>query len=139
MDATLPGEAAAEAATDAESRADDLLQAKNLSHGFFIHSADEAEYGVNLKVEMGVAHLHHNAATKLDRYSGWCPRAGSQSNRVPAAAVQMRFWWTRAERMRWAGAQANALKAMRVKVSFTPGRVWIVSVTKWPMSWSSAR
>jgi len=36
-------------------------------------------------------------------------------------------------------AQENALKVIRVKVSFTPGRVWIWLVTKWPMSVFSSR
>ena len=36
-------------------------------------------------------------------------------------------------------AQENALKVIRVKVSFTPGSVWISLVTKWPMSVFSSR
>jgi hypothetical protein len=36
-------------------------------------------------------------------------------------------------------AQENALKVIRVKVSFTPGRVWIWLVTKWPMSVFASR
>lgn len=36
-------------------------------------------------------------------------------------------------------AQENALKVIRVKVSFTPGSVWIWLVTKWPMSVFSSR
>ena len=33
----------------------------------------------------------------------------------------------------------NALNAISVKVSLTPGSFWMVSVTKWPMSCSSDR
>lgn len=36
-------------------------------------------------------------------------------------------------------AQLNALKVMRVKVSFTPASVWMLLVTKWPMSVLSSR
>lgn len=36
-------------------------------------------------------------------------------------------------------AQENALKVIRVKVSFTPGSVWIWLVTKWPMSVFASR
>ncbi len=36
-------------------------------------------------------------------------------------------------------AQENALKVIRVNVSFTPGSVWISLVTKWPMSVFSSR
>ena len=36
-------------------------------------------------------------------------------------------------------AQEKALKVIRVKVSFTPGSVWIWLVTKWPMSVFSSR
>ncbi len=36
-------------------------------------------------------------------------------------------------------AQENALKVIRVNVSFTPGSVWIWLVTKWPMSVFSSR
>ena len=36
-------------------------------------------------------------------------------------------------------AQAKALKVMSVNVSFTPARVWIWLVTKWPMSVFSSR
>lgn len=35
--------------------------------------------------------------------------------------------------------QENALKVMSVKVSFTPPSVWILLVTKWPMSVLSSR
>jgi hypothetical protein len=35
--------------------------------------------------------------------------------------------------------QEKALKVMRVKVSFTPASVWILLVTKWPMSVLSSR
>jgi hypothetical protein len=35
--------------------------------------------------------------------------------------------------------QENALKVMSVKVSFTPASVWILLVTKWPMSVLSSR
>lgn len=35
--------------------------------------------------------------------------------------------------------QEKALKVMRVKVSFTPASVWILLVTKWPMSVFSSR
>lgn len=37
------------------------------------------------------------------------------------------------------GSQENALKVMRVKVSFTPASVWMLLVTKWPMSVLSSR
>lgn len=36
-------------------------------------------------------------------------------------------------------AQEKALKVIRVKVSFTPGSVWIWLVTKWPMSVFASR
>ncbi len=36
-------------------------------------------------------------------------------------------------------AQENALKVIRVNVSFTPGSVWIWLVTKWPMSVLASR
>lgn len=40
----------------------------------------------------------------------------------------------------WRGRrQENALKVMSVKVSFTPASVWILLVTKWPMSVLSSR
>ena len=35
--------------------------------------------------------------------------------------------------------QEKALKVIRVKVSFTPASVWILLVTKWPMSVFSSR
>lgn len=35
--------------------------------------------------------------------------------------------------------QENALKVIRVKVSFTPASVWILLVTKWPISVFSSR
>ena len=35
--------------------------------------------------------------------------------------------------------QLNALNVISVKVSFTPARVWISLVTKWPMSVLSSR
>jgi hypothetical protein len=40
---------------------------------------------------------------------------------------------------RYGRGQENALKVMRVKVSFTPASVWIRLVTKWPMSVLSSR
>jgi hypothetical protein len=36
-------------------------------------------------------------------------------------------------------AQLKALNVMRVKVSFTPDSVWMLLVTKWPMSVLSSR
>lgn len=41
--------------------------------------------------------------------------------------------------LRRGGRQENALKVMSVKVSFTPDSVWILLVTKWPMSVLSSR
>ena len=56
---------------------------------------------------------------------------GGREEQEVLAPRQMLAWRSR--------AQENALKVIRVKVSFTPGSVWIWLVTKWPMSVFASR
>ena len=75
--------------------------------------------------------LHHAMGEQsVDDAIGVGLKRGRQEEKILAARQML---------ARRRNAQLKALNVMRVKVSFTPDSVWILLVTKWPMSVLSSR